>query len=336
MFFQEFPNVITKMGVNYRSRRNVKVLLFSGGLVILCFTFLSLLPLPLLSTPKSSSKVPLVYPSSHIFQTQPMNRTATWTALQALYPKADSSLQVCVLVRTYAKQYSNLPALILNFAEDQVRTKVFITITDEDSPWEPVLKMTALINEMVGREVAIVLPIKRGQAEKVWVQPNNGLDYGYTYTDAAIDMMVANGVPCDFILVTNGDNVYASNFLHQHLLSHMESDFDMIGFSYVEYGVHASLFETVFSRIFDRGQNIDDDGTFKTFPFYWETGNCDLGAVLIKWHWFRTAGLRFVKYSRLNDDTSKDLYSADGQMIELISRKGAKKVIVRKVLFIHQ
>ena len=254
-----------------------------------------------------------------------LNRTSS---MESLFRVAQVEAQVCVLVRTYAKQFRNLPTLILNFAQDRVHTKVFITITDEDSPWEPVLKMTALLNEMVGREVAIVLPVKSDRAKKIWVQPNNGLDYGYTYTDAAIDMMVANDVPCDYALVTNGDNLYSSNFLERYTLPHMLEEVDLIAFDYIEHGPLAWTVES--------GDQIVDDGTLKPVNFRWAISMCDLGALLIKWSWFRDEGLRFVKDAVSLEDGSKDLYSADGQMIKLIESLNASKVLIRQTLFLHQ
>jgi len=125
----------------------------------------------------------------------------------------DAALPACVLVRTYhANSPVGLFALLasLDRAARFARVPLQVTFTDTDA--KPFAALSAVVALMRRRFAAVDFHISaHSQASSHRRFAFAFADYGYVSTDLAVRDLVESG-RCAYVLITNGDNLYAKDF----------------------------------------------------------------------------------------------------------------------------
>ncbi|KAJ3373489.1 hypothetical protein HDU91_006890 [Kappamyces sp. JEL0680] len=245
------------------------------------------------------------------------------------YPKVEDEIppekqpgQVCVVARTFAKQYHMIPTFVLSLSQNSLKPSVYLVITDAESSVPEAEAIVQKTNDFVGRRLASVLPITASDAQR-YFDLESGQEYGYAYTDAAIDLLLANKAryPCDYFLFTNGDNLYASGFIDDYLDRDMKQDLDIIAFDFISH--HK------WSDARQEGYHVTD-GTRVSINADFRTMHVDLGAFVIKAEFLAGHHLRFVRAGQT------DFFTADGSFIEQAAALTDRKRVHHQVLMIHQ
>ena len=105
-----------------------------------------------------------------------------------------------------------MPTFLLAISHNKASLHVYILVTDKKSSFEQARTISVTSNAITGRNLSSVLPITWRDAELI--SPDYQKDYGYSYTDAAIEYLIANNdsAQCNYYLFTNGDNLYTTGF----------------------------------------------------------------------------------------------------------------------------
>ncbi|KAI9099502.1 hypothetical protein DFS34DRAFT_593148 [Phlyctochytrium arcticum] len=296
---------------------------------------------------------------------------------------------LCVLARTYPKQYSYVPAFLSSLVHMGMDLSIHLLVTDGEGDTRPLERIVARVNEDVellsrtfppGGDVAAgegvanprrdpasswyvddsgrmvlqdpdgktdevpkkdpvsILPITRADAQRVYTPPPGESDYGYGFTDAALDYMLRGDSPmqCDYLLITNADNLYAQAF-HRRVLPLLRGGIDMVIFDFLSAHVwpHRTQPHT-------ETNGVHDDGTMKHMTASYKVSEVDLGAAVFRMDLLREhPEIRFVKVAKRGkgqDGTLglPKLWTADGEFILRVASLTPFKAILRQTLFVHQ
>ncbi|KAI8817627.1 uncharacterized protein EV422DRAFT_570371 [Fimicolochytrium jonesii] len=193
-----------------------------------------------------------------------------------------------------------------------------------------------------GKTSIISVNIPRQEAEQRYPHlKDNVTDYGYAYTDAVIDRLVhaeahpkSSTLPaCEYILFTNGDNLYSSR-LGKLVIPLMRNKVDLIGFDFLSG--HATP-----DTEHDPENGVFDDGTLRHIPVNFKTNGIDLGSSIHRFSVIRDGNLRFLNLSNvhpgLDADTAMERLSmADGTFVEKMAAVSDSAARVRQILLMHQ
>ncbi|CAM9599785.1 unnamed protein product [Chrysoparadoxa australica] len=159
----------------------------------------------------------------------------------------DDDPQVCVLVSTYSGHGLSLLGLATSLLSSAYPFLDLILLdTEPRRDSTTYLEATAhVINEMTlgltGRKVAHISPL--AQKHIIDHFPSvTAPDYGYILSDLLMQHslhkgtsdMLADVPPCDYFLLTNGDNLY-SPYLMPSLLKYLRAGVDLIGFDFTSH-----------------------------------------------------------------------------------------------------
>lgn len=230
---------------------------------------------------------------------------------------------LCVVARIYPAQYSYISTFLLSILANSIPPQVFFVVTDNDRNWTVPQRHIDFVNELVGFKASEILPIYSSDAE--YISSDYSTTYGYAYTDAAINYLVernSNNYQCEYILFTNGDNLYRKEFIDDYLDEEMKKRTDLIGFNFISH--HRRFPVNV-------AENVKDDGMNHEFSVSFQATFMDLGACFFKFDLFqRNDELRFVKMA------NGEYFSCDGILIEQTAKRSNSTMIFRDVLFFHQ
>ncbi|CAF4502870.1 unnamed protein product, partial [Rotaria socialis] len=157
-------------------------------------------------------------------------------------------------------------------------------------------------------------------------------DFGYKLTDLALmylyDQYARLPSKCDYILITNGDNLYSS-FLGSKLKTHLLARKDIVAWDFISHYERVNLLQ---ADSLEKGTNYEifDDGTAKCLPISLIPGHFDLGAAV-----YRLAFLRHYALQFRYPDGSYDSWS-DGYFMARASGYTNATVLIRQTLLIHQ
>jgi hypothetical protein len=120
---------------------------------------------------------------------------------------------LCVIVRTFQKQYDYLTITLLSLSYNlQSNLRIYIVLTDDTSSVEDAHAISIIVNNLIGENIVSILPITSHDA--YLIRNDNETDFGYGHTDAALNYLSKNGTTeqCHYFLITNGDNLYTKEF----------------------------------------------------------------------------------------------------------------------------
>ena len=156
-------------------------------------------------------------------------------------------------------------------------------------------------------------------------------DAGYVITDAVLEEVVRAGT-CDFVVVTNGDNLYGADFVPA-VRREFRAGFDLVATNFISrYSFDMDLFKVGVVGPYHAGPNAE-------FKPRFAVGQIDLGAAAVRVRVLRDTGVRFVVDRLAAQPDGKDISFAkcDGHFFErLASNHSIRSKIIERALFIRQ
>lgn len=273
-----------------------------------------------------------------------------WTALFTREP------EVCFVVRVMPAHATNTPALIFSiFASAYPHVRVILVRTYAARLFDNIFSTIAdYINAALPEPRVEVSPLDSDVTEATWPGIARGVltgDGGFPVTDLVMESIVEerrrrrgaggrnardNIGYCDALVVTNGDNLYAHEFLPavvKELVDH-----DLVGTFFT------SRYENtpeLMRRAARRGRIGGPSRLGRDYEFNasFTPGGIDLGAVIFRTDLVAAHGVRFVVDRLRADPTGAgiDFVEADGDFHQKLSRlPGTRSTIIERSLFVHQ
>ena len=144
----------------------------------------------------------------------------------ALRPVAPSMADtpVCMLVRTYAAHRNMLMALLASvLLWDHPALTIYLLDTGKDAPFSELPRLASLASKMAGKPDTVRVSKWTHASARAQFPDYKDEDHGYIATDLAIEDILAEretarnigspSLPCDYLIVTNGDNLYGHDYL---------------------------------------------------------------------------------------------------------------------------
>jgi hypothetical protein len=248
-------------------------------------------------------------------------------------PVSSNSSLTCVFVRTTESHVKSLPVLFMSLISGRIGP-LKIVVADTSGKFSLLEKIIADTNKWFGDE--IVFKCNHNNESKIKRCPlMKENDYGYVTTDLMLEDGLAD--KCDYILFTNGDNVYLRDFFNE-TIGAIKEGAHIVGTNFIshyEFGSKATTYGPMRS-----GRDTEFVPTFRV-------GLIDLGSVLFRVLMFKRYGIRFLIESCSPSSLVFDSVEggcrevpaacADGFLSQRISEiKGIVSRIIPRVLFVHQ
>ena len=266
------------------------------------------------------------------------------------------NLRPCILVRTYKGNRNGLVSLLWSLLSSGHPNLRAIVVDTDPEPLPGLGKIVDSVNALSGRPWVNVSPRTHAQDVDGKFSSLGTPDYGYVLTDLVMeDILKGNGnrngsvstevdligtaaasaQPCDTLTVTNGDNVYAQQFLVR-TLNKIAKGADIVGTNWVShYDIDAPPRGTSF---FYRGDWCGPyrGGGFQEMKVRFQVGCIDLGAAVFRLKPIQEWGLRFYVDDLRANKTVDHLEMSDGRFLELLARlPGVSFAVLHEALFIH-
>lgn len=221
--------------------------------------------------------------------------------------------EVCFVVRTVAKHRFEalLLTLLSQLGEEVRKSRVYVVNTDGgQAGLQTVMARLAVFKSLYA-------PCDESAACLFTHFPDTNASYGYVETDMALDVLTSNvEAPCQYLLVTNGDNLY-SNALLSDTLDARSAGHGLIAFDFV----------THHPRQTDSGQR-----GYQRMNVRLARGSIDLGAFLLDFMIYRD-GHRFMLGERAQ------LFAADWHFLEAVIKHYGDQlnvILLPDILLFHQ
>jgi len=252
----------------------------------------------------------------------------------------DSGPRLIVLARVYHKQFSYIPQFLSCFINENIPIRIFFIVTDTKSDPNQLQSLLDWYQNSLNIDMASILPITSQDAFDIYnPSPPNPNDYGYSYTDAAIEYLIDQEIagPNDYILFTNADNIYSTGMFTNYILHYMELEYQMIAFDMISHHQRGDVFQN---------DKESSTGTQFHLSVSFQVAFIDLGALVFRFSLFRDKAnsnhLQFVPTEiRVASHTpgqsvSWNSFVADGDLIVKAASMCNKTMIIRQTLFLHQ
>lgn len=300
-------------------------------------------------------------PPPPAFAAAPRGLVPPQPQLWSAWPPARRVPAVCVVVRTFEGQRASLLPLVSSIAAGRppAGLRVILADTDAATPFVGLPDLAATLSEVVfGDNTSVTVTARTAVGARREFAQWAGEDYGYLLTDLVLEnvlheraharatRLVADeaALPCHFVVVTNGDNLYHQQFFSAVLERAVEDDADVVATHFVSHyewpGVTAGV--PAWENVRLRGKCGTWRGGRDTEVATALRPACiDLGAAAFKAAVLEgPVGARFL-VDRLRADPTgaavKLVSEADGQFfLRLSAVPGIKTAIVRRALLVHQ
>lgn len=232
---------------------------------------------------------------------------------------------VCVLVRTYSKHRSPLPALIASLgSNDYQNLHVFLIDTVGDFVDMP--KFAELYNSLYDRKFVHVSNITNEYANSRFPDFKTP-DFGYLQTDLVMEQLSFSDNPfqCTYFVVTNGDNLYSKGLIY-FTLDYMRQNIDLIGFHFITHYCYD-----------DVKPFRPREGCYIQHYTEFQLQRIDVGAALIRKQRLIEKDANFIINELKKDPTGSlvQVHFCDGYFYENFA-VDTTKIILNATLFIHQ
>ena len=276
-----------------------------------------------------------------------MSTTATVRTSPAPVLSQDTpgqQLRLCLVVRTYSRQRRGFAALITSLlaAREGCGGNVSLTVdvfsTDDSVEtgeqtradvtalgWQPAFKSTGfeLIThkQMTDAERQALYASACGSRRLLY-------DYGYLQSDAVLKRALTRtgSRECDYVMVTNGDNLYARPWL-DFTCPYMHRRIGLIGWYFSSHNAGIGAW----GHVAHKQGKVERTGENVLFRTRLRKTWMDLGAVMIR------ADLLRGQHGEYIFTDCGPWREADGRMIErLVQQRNISEVVLDRLLFFHQ
>lgn len=268
--------------------------------------------------------------------------------LQAAPPP--NATELCFIVRTMPSHARSLPALVFSIAasaEGVARARIILVRSLPRSDADGLDALAESLNALLPGAPVSIAAADGAHTRKHYpdlLGKTYAGDYGFVVTDLALEEVLAqraaaapgDAKPCELLVVTNGDNLYAQGFVPAvvHALTNGGAHVAAVNFvSRYEFSTDA----VAYSR--SRGVGPQRPGPDVEFLSFFEIGLVDLGAAAFRADTIEDFGLRFITDRLVNNPRADgiDLVRLDGSFFErLVALPGVRPTLIDRTLFVHQ
>lgn len=224
---------------------------------------------------------------------------------------------ILVIVRTFLGHSQSLPTLLSTLLLSCARTAHvslrFILLNTDQETWRETTFMVNALNQVKD----LLVNCKCACAEiRTFSTPPWKDSYGYDYTQWALNDALNTNGPEDYILFTNGDNIFNVG-LFSEMLQHLDAGVDLAAFQFVS---HYDL----------------NGGRYRQMHVRFEPGRIDLSSLFFRKQALKEAraagGANFIPKGR----QSYPFEGRDGIFVKAMVSRNVTKVISHGVLLFHQ
>ncbi|KAI5478746.1 cytochrome P450 [Pseudohyphozyma bogoriensis] len=206
---------------------------------------------------------------------------AAFAAAPTLTSADNVKAPLCVVARTYGSQLHYLPIFLLSLWNAGLAdVRVFLLNTDTSMATADLRAGSDLVNMLVGRE----------DYATFWDwDANTEGDYGYALSDRALEHFYAHPeLGCEYLLFTNGDNLYPQNF-GRLLKPGFDGKMDLLGFDFITHH------QRVPSKSSYDGHKLTvvEPGTALPLRHEFKISSIDLGAAIFRMDTLRANNFTF-------------------------------------------
>jgi hypothetical protein len=201
-----------------------------------------------------------------------------------------------------------LPILLSSLVQQPMPLTVFVLPTDRARDPKDFQDIIDYVVGMWSRPCITLLPL---QELGISSQGPNKADFGYLYTDLALQYLLKQRPECLYFLFTNGDNFYVKAFAAA-LLPVMDTGLELIGYEFLTHY---------------RGFRHESDN----LPVQFKLNHIDLGSAVVRKSLITATNATFV-----NKDSVQNPAGSDGFFFQYIASHTTSKTILKNVLFLHQ
>ena len=250
----------------------------------------------------------------------PLSSPLPPTPLPAYLP----SHGICILARTYPTHYPFLPTFLSLLTFNTHPPRVFLVHTANDTGGvDPLRAIADDANRRHHLGLASVLDVTWDSARRRYPDMDRVESFGYVHTDLAMELLAdEHAAECRYVVITNGDNIYASHFVDRVELLTAQG-YELIGWSFVSHHEKPALSEV--------GAGTWEDLTYKWVRAEFLPSEIDLGASLFKLSLWRQLHLGFTQFGR-----KFGFAGADGRHIMRLAAANVSRVLMRDTYLVHQ
>ena len=235
----------------------------------------------------------------------------------------------CVIVRTVIFHQSKLYALMMSLLTNRPPSlQVFLVNTDA-SPFPSLQDMTEHANHMAGSQIFHdVTHLFNASSARDRFGDVNFDRYGFVVTDMVMEHILQLPDQCEYLLITNGDNLYGNGFFPA-VWEKIREGFNAIGVHFISHYEWAPPPPDQPCGSLRGGADLEVRSAIKR--------NCmDMGGAVFSLSLVRNIRLVITEMVWAKVDTTRS-QSADGYFFDaLMQQDGARGVIIPRVLMIHQ
>ena len=221
---------------------------------------------------------------------------------------------VCVEVRTYAKQRRVIDALLIaivtQYATPHVTLETILVNTEDDGDYSRHLSQIATKYSQHSTPVSVLSP-SESKLKPIRFRVR---DYGYGKTEWALQVLLASKAHnCTHFLFTNGDNYYIPSML-QTVAPDLLAGYGIVAFDFITHHPRSNI----------PSSNL--------ISVQLRRGEIDLGSAIVKREAIIAANASFLPRGNRTDG----MFTRDFFFLQHINLHGADVKLVRTVLFSHQ
>lgn len=265
--------------------------------------------------------------------------------------------QLCFVVRTMPGHFSKIPALLVSIYSSRIsldHVRAILVASEGDTGSRSMLTSVA---EFSNKLLAPASPITVSSIDATTERARFPLienastlsagsmfrgDAGYIVTDAVIEVLIEEQKrrtqACDYVIVTNGDNLYSPRFVPA-VMTAVKAGIDIVATHF-----STRYFHDKGSFMYYKNNNFFGSGPIRTgrdleFIPAFKYSRADLGAVAFSLEALQRLNIRFLVDRLRVDPTGKgiDFALADGFFFEKFKNiTGVRSKIIPELLFVHQ
>lgn len=270
------------------------------------------------------------------------------------FTAAALDLKPCILVRTYKGNRNGLTLLLWSLlASGHPHLRAVVVDTDPE-PLPGLGEIIGSINALSGRSWVGMSPRTHAQDVQGKFPSLDTPDFGYVLTDLVMeDILRGNdgptggvptaddplraGVPtpsCDTLTVTNGDNMYAQEFLVR-TLNKIAEGADAVGTNWVSH-YHIDAPRKTNAPYDGNWCGSYRRGAYQEMKVKFQCYCIDLGAAVFRVNTVSKSGLRFCVDRLRSKEKIDRLDLSDGQFFERLGKLANVSVaVLHEALFLH-
>lgn len=238
--------------------------------------------------------------------------------------KTTSKMKLCVITRIYGPQLGYFPVFASSLLHNtEIHIRILVVNTDKHTDLSLLSSTIDFINELSNQVDAVRL-LDFGS-------PPSVNTYGYHGTDQALRYLYneyenRNNI-CDYLTVTNGDNLYSNDF-GKTILPHMQNRIEMIAWTFSSHYFTPYFVDDIPTDSYNA--QVEDGGTDKCARAWYIVGYLDLSAAAYRFDFLYKYKLLFHRDEAPYEAMSDSFFAIKAANLS------DSWIVLRQALIIHQ